>query len=369
HFLHGILLREADRFDDALAAFRRVEEIDPDLPRLHGNRGVVHFFLGESDRAVADLETALGRDHRDVTSLFNLAIVHLSTKRFADAQRCLERLIELEPERAGYYYRFLVELGEVQVLMETLSQVHRIKNFLGIVGDRLRRLCDHVADSLEGEAKEDLLAIRDDQERIYSDLVVFLSALRPRPMRLEKVQLRRLVDRIIFVALDSSEGIPVITDIPDDLPEITCDRDKLQEALLNLLLNALEAVRAGRALSEKEEGEVRVKAEALDGAVEIRFHDSGAGMAPGDLERIFQFGFTTKRLGTGIGLAHTRRVVEEHGGRIEASSEEGKGSTLRLTLPLEPQVSEKLVNLALRSRLLVDPRELILEETGEDLGL
>ncbi|MFN0059723.1 MAG: ATP-binding protein [Planctomycetota bacterium] len=398
--LYGMLLREADRFDEALSAFARVERIAADFPRLKASRGVVHFFKGDSARALRDLEQAARSDPRDSTALFNLAVVEVASKRFAAAQATLVRLLEIEPERRGYYAQFLVELGRVQMIEETLTQAHRIKNFMGVVGDRLRRFCDEEAESQHAAAREDLLGIRADHEQIYADLVVFLSAIRPNPMRLERVDVTRLIDRIVFVAQSSADGTRIRRDDAPQLPLVSCDIDSMQEAFLNLLLNGLEAVRVRAAQAgAAEPGEVIIRVQVADVPpspssttvapvaageasgvirttttharrwVTVDFVDNGVGIAEGDLERIFQFGFTTKPMGSGIGLAHTRRILEDHGGRVEVSSRYGSGTTVRCWLPLEPSISESLVNLAIRSQLLHEPQALILEEIGEDLGI
>ena len=374
HFLHGMLLKGADRFDESLAAFERVAEIDPDRPRLHANRGVVHFFLGDESSAEADLQEATRRNRADTVSLFNLAVVSVSRKHYRQAQALFEKLIEAEPERADYYQRFLVELGRAEAIEETFSQAHRIKNFMGIVGDRLRRFCDDGPRQLDTEAQEDLDAIRDDYERIYSDLVVFLGAIRPRSLELERSDLRRLLQRVIFVAGGRADGVAIVSELAEDLPSVECDVEQLQEAFLNLLLNGIEACRAAMERGREGEssadgGKIRIEAAPERSGVRVSFVDNGVGIPAGELNRVFQFGFTTKTLGSGIGLAHTRRIVRDHGGDITVQSCEGEGTSVHCWLPLEAPVGESLSSLSVRSQLLEDPRELILEEEGEDLGI
>ncbi|MCA8960951.1 MAG: tetratricopeptide repeat protein [Planctomycetes bacterium] len=371
HLLLGILLRDSDRFDEALVAFREVEALDREFPRLHANRGVVYFFRGESDRAAEALEAAIRRDPGDRLSMFNLAVVEVARKRFPAAQSCFERLARLEPERASFYHQFLVELGRVQVVEETLSQAHRIKNFLGIVGDRLRRFADRIEDDLGEATRHELAEIRDDQERIYSDMVVFLGAIQPRPMRLESIDLSALIERIVFVASTAGNGVRIRRSYEDGLAPIQCDVDMVQEAFLNVLLNAIDAVLAvdadeGAAL---EVGiEVRSQEPPTEGVI-VEFRDRGVGIPPERLERIFQFGFTTKPLGSGIGLAHTRRIIGDHGGAICVESVVGEGTVVRCSLPRNPSVCENLVNLSIRSQLLIEPQGLILEEGGQDMGI
>jgi len=368
-FLLGLLLRRAERFDEAIAALDRVAALAPEFPRLLATRGVCHFHRGDHDAARRDLALALARTPEDATSLFNLAIVHVAAKEYLRAQECIERLIAIEPERAGHYYRFLVELGEVRALDETLTQAHRIKNLLSVSGDRLRRFYAEWGERIDPEGRDDLRGIRDDLGAIYGDMVGLLGAIRPRPMRFEPARLRRIVDRIGFVAMTRSRGIPIECDVPEDLPDLVCDIEMVQEALLNLLLNAIEAVVDRFHEQAAECGRVRIHARQVPERIEILVADNGAGIPAGDLARIFRLGFTTKRLGSGIGLAHTQRIVEEHGGRVSIHGTGPEGSTLRIDLPLVPRPSERLVQLQHRARLLADPRELVLEEPGEDLGL
>ena len=369
HFLLSLLLRQSDRFDEAVLALDRVSELDLEFPRLHATRGVVHFHRGDHESARSDFETALTASEKDVTSLFNLTILHVATKDYARAQECIERLIAIEPERASYYYRFLVELGEVQALDETLTQAHRIKNLLSVAGDRLRRFFGEYGDGLDPDGRGDLKAIRDDIGTVYGDMVGLLGAIRPRQMNFVPVKLRRVIDRIGFVAMTRARGVTIDIDVDPELPELICDVDLIQEALLNLLLNAIDAVVDRYRDRAAKDGHVQIHARSIPEKIEILVSDNGTGIAPGDLDRVFRLGFTTKRLGSGIGLAHTRRIIEEHGGKVSVHTTGPNGSSVRIELPIRPRPAERLVQLQHRARLLADPRELVLEEPGQDLGL
>jgi signal transduction histidine kinase len=104
------------------------------------------------------------------------------------------------------------------------------------------------------------------------------------------------------------------------------DESQLQQVLMNLLLNAVEAMTSG--------GELTVATESGAGQLKIIIRDTGAGIAPENLGRVFDTFFTTKKHGTGLGLAISRRAVEEHHGMIEVQSEAGRGSTFIITLPV-----------------------------------
>jgi signal transduction histidine kinase len=108
---------------------------------------------------------------------------------------------------------------------------------------------------------------------------------------------------------------------------VAADEAQLRQALLNLVRNAADAMSTGGALT------VATRRSA-DGAVEVSVKDTGAGIPAENLDRIFEPFFSTKDGGTGLGLALTQQIVEEHGGRIEVDSTPGRGTTFTLRLPV-----------------------------------
>jgi signal transduction histidine kinase len=135
---------------------------------------------------------------------------------------------------------------------------------------------------------------------------------------------RRLVENEARLA-----GVAWTSDIPRDLPEIRGHPHDLQQVFLNLFLNAIQAMESG--------GELSVDAEVVDGAsVRVRVADTGPGIPQENLSQIFDPFFTTKDpgMGTGLGLSVSHGIVEEHGGRIEVTSELGQGTTFSVYLPV-----------------------------------
>ncbi len=124
-------------------------------------------------------------------------------------------------------------------------------------------------------------------------------------------------------------SISIRTELDPGLPPITADRVQLQQVLMNLMLNGIEAMKdAG--------GELTVRSKRTeDGQVLISVSDSGIGFSIGEIEHIFEAFFTTKPQGTGMGLSISRRIIETHGGRLWAASNSGRGATFQLTLPSE----------------------------------
>jgi two-component system, NtrC family, nitrogen regulation sensor histidine kinase NtrY len=121
-------------------------------------------------------------------------------------------------------------------------------------------------------------------------------------------------------------GLAVEREVAAGLPPVLADRDQAMQVLLNLVRNALDAMPAG--------GTLRVAARAAEGGVALEVADTGPGIAPEDLPRLFEPYFTRKEGGTGLGLAIAHRIAEEHGGRLEVASTPGAGATFTFWLPV-----------------------------------
>ena len=122
-------------------------------------------------------------------------------------------------------------------------------------------------------------------------------------------------------------AVSIRTDLAADLPKITADRVQLQQVLMNLMLNGIEAMKeTGGVLSVKTgRGEC--------GQVLISVSDTGVGLPAGKADEVFNAFFTTKPQGSGMGLAISQSIVESHGGRLWATSHDGRGATFHFTLP------------------------------------
>ena len=117
--------------------------------------------------------------------------------------------------------------------------------------------------------------------------------------------------------------------LADDLPRVLADRIQLRQVILNLIMNAIEAM-----VSVSDRARVlRVRSENGDNGVSVAVEDSGSGIAPEDMDRIFETFFTTKSEGMGMGLSICRSIVASHGGRITVAKGEPHGSVFQLILP------------------------------------
>jgi PAS domain S-box-containing protein len=131
-------------------------------------------------------------------------------------------------------------------------------------------------------------------------------------------------------------GVSVQTRLAADLPSVEGDRVQLQQVILNLIMNAIEAMSSAEGPRELQ---LSTEAEA-DGVVRVAVRDSGPGLDPESLSRVFEAFYTTKPTGMGMGLAICRSIVEDHGGRLWAAANERRGAVFQLTLPTERAEAE-----------------------------
>jgi signal transduction histidine kinase len=156
----------------------------------------------------------------------------------------------------------------------------------------------------------------------------FLKFSRPEDLRLQPVRVPALFDETVPVIEPEARknNVRVLVECPPSLPPINGDAGMLRQVVLNLAINACQAMPGGGTLR-------LVGAPAAKGRVELRVEDTGVGIPPENLQKIFDLYFTTKHHGTGIGLSMVYRIVQLHDGEIEVQSTPGRGTTFRLLLP------------------------------------
>lgn len=219
---------------------------------------------------------------------------------------------------------------------------HEIRNPLNSLGLNAELLAEELEPGASSEARALLGAITREVDRLNAVAEEYLRFARlPRPvMAREDLNeiLRGLLD---FVSPEmAAAGVTVTRDLSVDLPPVLVDEGQLRAVFLNLLRNSREAMAGGGTIAVRT-------ARAADGGVEATVTDSGSGIPPEQLERIFDPFFSTKSGGTGLGLAFTLQVLTEHGGTIRCRSEVGRGTTFSVNIPLAPPegaVSEETVN-------------------------
>ena len=182
-------------------------------------------------------------------------------------------------------------------------------------------------------------------ERINAIIERLLELARPAPAAFTRIRLPSLADQAVELFANEIEtrGIVVVRDYARDLPMVPAHEESFYRALINVIGNAVDAMERGGTLSlrlawagRSERLRDRRPGGARDVVIEIG--DTGPGIRPEDAERLFNPFFTTKERGTGLGLAVTHKIIEDHGGAIDFSSTRGVGTTFRIMLPLTPLV-------------------------------
>jgi len=210
----------------------------------------------------------------------------------------------------------------------TSGVAHEVKNPLNAMMIHLELLKDKLPDPPE-PVRDSLAVIGSEIRRLDRAVQGFLKFVRPQELALLPVDLNALLgDAVAFLRPEwEASGVRFALELDARVGTITADPELLRQAVLNILLNACQAMPAG--------GTVRVETEREDGeTVRIAIADQGVGIAPEELEKIFSLYYTTKPEGSGIGLSLVYRIIQLHDGTIQVGSEKDRGTTMTIRLPV-----------------------------------
>ena len=230
----------------------------------------------------------------------------------------------------------LTTMGEL-----TASIAHEVNQPLTAVINNANACIDLLpngAPQLE-EVREALTEIIEDADRASAVILRLRQMAKNAPAERSLLDLRHVVTDVLALARYESalRRITIRTDLPNDLPAVSGDRVQLQQVLLNLVMNGMDAMNtvedSRRVLMISGRGENR------DGmtAVFLSVQDAGIGFKPEEMDRLFEAFYTTKPNGMGMGLAISRSIIEAHGGRLWAELNHGPGATFLFSLPAAPQ--------------------------------
>jgi PAS domain S-box-containing protein len=231
----------------------------------------------------------------------------------------------------------LVRTAQMSLVGELVAGLaHEIKNPLagvqGAIDIMLRRRSE---DDPEREALENM---RHEVQRIDATVRMMLDHARPRALSRASASLTDVVRRAVILVRDqvaaSQRSVTIELDPGDEEITMSIDSMRLEDAVINLLLNAVEAIEGRGRIDVR----LRIEPPTIGGPGEVVVEvvDTGRGIHSADLGRIFNPFFTTRSGGTGLGLPAVRRIVRAHGGRVDVVSEPGHGSCFTIRLPLEP---------------------------------
>jgi signal transduction histidine kinase len=242
------------------------------------------------------------------------------------------KLAEEERERLREELAHLAHLNRVSTLGElTASLAHEIKQPIGASvtnAEACIRLLGRDHPDLP-EAREAALEMVRDAKRA-ADIIDRVRLLYQKgSSQMDIVDINEVIGEMVILLHNEANrhSIAIRTDLAEGLPKVKADRLQLQQVLMNLMLNGIEAMR-------DISGELSIKAQlAGDGQLLISVADTGVGLSADNIDKIFDPFFTTKAQGTGLGLAITRSIIASHGGRIWATPNSERGATFNFTLP------------------------------------
>jgi len=242
------------------------------------------------------------------------------------AQKERERLRQLESDLA--HINRLSMMGELAA-----SLAHEIAQPIATARNNARAAL-HFLDrsSIDlGQVREALTCVVDDADRAGEILDRIRDHIKKAPPRMERVDLNQAITDVIALAQGAivKNGVSVLTHLTEGLPHVQADRVQVQQVVLNLILNAVEAmslVKKGRELTISTE-----RHEAASILVAVR--DSGPGIDSKHLDRVFDAFYTTKSSGVGMGLSICRSIINAHGGWLWADVNASRGAVFRFTLP------------------------------------
>jgi len=217
----------------------------------------------------------------------------------------------------------LAALGRI-----TAGVAHEVKNPLNSMRLWLENLKESLPADPDSGSQQAVQVLDKEIDRLDAVVKRFLDFTRPMDVRLEATQLADVLKEVIEIAKPQLQKakIHVAQLLPIDVPEVYVDRGLLKQAVLNLVLNAVEAMPTG--------GQLRLMLSRRGEMAEITVGDTGKGIPVENRQKIFQLFFTTRPGGSGIGLASTFRIVQLHNGSIDFTTEVGRGTTFRIELPL-----------------------------------
>jgi signal transduction histidine kinase len=271
--------------------------------------------------ATGDFDIQVPTDRRDEMGALSAA--------FNDMTARLGRARELESQ--------LHKVEKAAVVGRLAAAIaHEIRNPLNYINLTLDHLRSSFApeDPTKRETFERLAdQLKSEVGRINRHITDFLKYSRPSALELQPLDLRAQAEDALRVISGQAveSGIETTLNEEGEVPLVVADKDSLRSVFTNLLINSLEAI-------DGEGGSVNIRLAAESASrARVEITDTGRGIAPEDIAKIFEPYYSTKDTGTGLGLAIVKKAIDDHGGSISVSSKQGGGTTFTIILPVKPE--------------------------------
>jgi len=325
----SLRIQTANRAASEMFGMEEDELIGSDLHVLCREEGdlcgqVRRVVSGERDRVDVEmgLRSAQGRivpatvsvaPHKDLAGRKIGAVV--TVEDLSEIRELTEQLMRADR---------LAAMGEL-----VAGVAHEVRNPLGTIKASIQ-LLERENPDMPGLA-ELAPVMKHEIDRLDRVIKTLLDFGRPAKPVFGKVDLSTLLGDVIIFTGQYAKGarVRIESELPEDLPRVWADEEKLKQVFINLIFNAVQSMPGG--------GTVAVGGEEEDGFVRVSVTDTGVGMTSDVLAKIWDPFFTTKDEGTGLGLPIVHRIIDEHGGYVSVESEVGKGTSFTVRLPIEPR--------------------------------
>jgi signal transduction histidine kinase len=233
----------------------------------------------------------------------------------------------------------------------TRGVAHEVKNPINAIVLHLQ-LLQNKLQQVDPDTRRHMDVIGNEIHRLDRVVQILVDFTRPRDLRIEEIDLKRLLDDVLVLATPDAEqhGVAIVRELAPAPLGVKVDVDFMKQAILNVVLNGVQAMPQG--------GTLTISTRSEEGQVVAEIRDEGGGIPPEIQEKIFELYFTTKQGGSGIGLAQTYQIMQWHYGSVDFVSADGHGTTFRLTLPFsEPRTEangdgQEVAGSKLRSRAI-----------------
>ncbi len=280
------------------------------------SRPVTHLIGTMQEVEKGNLDSRVNLKSNDELGMLAQSFNSMITK-LDEAKKELQRLHESQIARADR----LASIGEL-----ASGIAHEIKNPLAGIGAAIQVLSQSIAkDDPQREVFDEIMK---QIERLNKTIKDFLNYARPSEPHMSICDITDIAKKAIFLIRKQAENqkVTIEEDYRYNIPQLLIDPEQVQQVMVNIMLNAVQAMLEG--------GRLIISAKADPNFVELSIADTGKGIPQDNIEKIFTPFYTTKHQGTGLGLSISSRIIEKHNGSIRVASEIGRGTTFNIRLPI-----------------------------------
>jgi signal transduction histidine kinase len=237
------------------------------------------------------------------------------------------------------------QLSQIQQRLRRVEHLDTLAKFSSVVAHEIRNPLNamqinlHLLRERIGQEEQEYLDVISGEINRLENLVrEFQTISRPPALSPIRTDMNILLDDIVHLqeGTAATQRIEFVTDFESGLPMVEVDRNRITQAVLNVVLNAMQAMPEGGSLLLR----TRLQEERGPGWILIEISDTGVGIPQDDLVNVFDFYFTSRDSGSGLGLSIAHRIVFEHGGQITLRSKPGEGTTVLISLPPAPPMAQ-----------------------------